>query len=99
MIFLKGFSFNLRITHNTTSLFHLDLYDWLYMSSLLLHVKVEVNAMGYGICFLYFKRRKQPYNEEVTYLKQNDDWVLDYFNLSLSRHDIATSKCFIPSSK
>jgi len=69
------------------------------MLFLLLHVKVKDNAMGYGICFSYFKGRKQPYNEEVTYLKQNGDWGLDYFNLSLSRHEIAISKCFIPSSK
>ena len=62
--------------HNTTSLFDLDLYNGPHMSSLLLHVKVEVNAMGYGICFSYFlKRRKQPYNEEVTYslLKEDHD--------------------------
>ena len=85
--------------HNTTLLFHLHLYNGPHMSSLLLHVKVEVNTMGYGICFSYFKRREQPYNEEVTYLKQNGDWVLDYFNLSLSQHEIATSKYFIPSSK
>ena len=70
--------------HNTTLLFHLHLYNGPHMASLLLHVEVEVNTMGYGICFSYFKGRKQPYNEEVTYLKQNDDWGLDYFNLSLS---------------
>ena len=45
------------------------------MLFLLLHVKVKDNAMGYGICFSYFKGRKQPYNEEVTYslLKENHD--------------------------
>ena len=36
--------------HNTTLLFDLDLYDGLHVSSLLLHVKVEVDTMGYGIC-------------------------------------------------
>ena len=98
-LYFQGFLFNLGITHNTTLLFHLDLYDGPHMLFLLLHVKVKDNAMGYGICFSYFKGRKQPYNEKVTYLKQNGDWGLDYFNLSLSRHVIAISKCFIPSSK
>ena len=74
-LYFQGFLFNLGITHNTTLLFHLDLYDGPPMSSLLLHVKVKDNAMGYGICFSYFKGRKQPYNEEVTYslLKENHD--------------------------
>ena len=74
-LYLQGFWFNLRIMYNTTLLFHLHLYNGPHMSSLLLHVKVEVNTMGYGICFSYFKIRKQPYNEEVTYslLKENHD--------------------------
>ena len=61
--------------HNTTLLFHLDLYNGPHISSLLLHVKVEINTMGYGICFSYFEKRKQPYNEEVTYslTKANHD--------------------------
>ena len=42
--------------HNTTLLFDLDLYDGLHMSSLLLHVNVEVNTIGYGIYFSYFKK-------------------------------------------
>ena len=49
-LYSQGFSFNLWITHNTTLLFGLDFYDGLHMSSLLLHVKVEVDIMGYGIC-------------------------------------------------
>ena len=65
-LYFQGFCSNLRITHNTTLLFDLDLYDGLHMLSLLLHVKVEVTTMGYGICFSYLKKRKQPYNEEVT---------------------------------
>ena len=39
-----------RLTHNTTLLFDLDFYNGPHMSSLLLHVEVEVDTMGYGIC-------------------------------------------------
>ena len=49
-LYSQGFSFDLQITHNTTLLFDLDLYDGLHVSSLLLHVKVDVDTMGYGIC-------------------------------------------------
>ena len=55
-LYFQGFLFNPRITYNTTLLFDFDLYDGLHTSSLLLHVKVEVNTMGYGICFSYFKK-------------------------------------------
>ena len=59
-LYFQGFLFNLRITHNTTLLFDLDLYDGLHVSSLLLHVKVEVDTMGYGICS---SRSMSPINE------------------------------------
>ena len=39
-----------RLTLSTTLLFDLDFYNGLHMSSLLLHVEVEVDTMGYGIC-------------------------------------------------
>jgi len=42
-----------RLTHNTTLLFDLDFYNGSHMSSLLLHVEVEVDTMGYGICILH----------------------------------------------
>ena len=49
-LYFQGFLFNIRITYNPTLLFGLDFYDGFHMSSLLLHVKVEVDTMGYGIC-------------------------------------------------
>ena len=90
----KDFCSNLRITHNTTLLFDLDLYDGLHMSSLLLHVKVDVNTIGYGIYSSYFKKENNHIMKKLHVRYQREIMINSTLGLgSLQPKSIMTWNC------